>query len=167
MEIFRSNPAVCSEYSNHERCLRPSQPMGIMKFVPLFSTLGTSLLRKRRKASLISGRCCVPDISRQRANNPVDVFANLLVSKPDDVKDCLVLVELMMTLSPSTARCARRFSAMNQLKSNVRTRISQGSLVVLMRVRSSDVSTKKYYCGPAISHWILDAKAKRHTVKSD
>ena len=103
-------------------------------------------------------------LSRQKANNPVDVFANLLASKPDDVKDCLVLVDLMMTLSPSTAKCERSFSAMNQLKSNVRTRISQGSLVDLMRVRSSDVSTKEYCPGPAISHWILDAKTKRHIL---
>ena len=103
-------------------------------------------------------------LSRQKANNPVDVFANLLASKPDDVKDCLVLVDIMMTLSPSTAKCERSFSAMNQLKSNVRTRISQGSLVDLMRVRSSDVSTKEYCPGPAISHWILDAKTKRHIL---
>ena len=103
-------------------------------------------------------------LSRQRANNPVGVFANLLASKPDDVKDCLVLVDPMMTLSPSTDKCERSFSAMNQLKSNVRTRISQGSLVDLMTVRSSDVSTKEYCSGPAISHWILDAKTKRHIL---
>ena len=103
-------------------------------------------------------------LSRQKANNPVDVFANLLASKPDDVKDCLVLVDIMMTLSPSTAKCERSFSAMNQLKSNIRTRISQGSLVDLMRVRSSDVSTEEYCPGPAISHWILDAKTKRHIL---
>ena len=63
-------------------------------------------------------------LSTQKANSPVDVFANLLASKPDDVKDCLVLVDLM-TLSSSTAKCERSFSAMNQLKSNVRTRIPQ------------------------------------------
>ena len=74
------------------------------------------------------------------------------MAKPDDVKDCLVLLELMMPLSPSTAKCARSFSAMNQLKSNVGTLISQGRLADLMRVRSSDVSTKKYCCDPAISH---------------
>ena len=106
-------------------------------------------------------------LSRQKANNPVDVFANLLASKPNDVKDCLVLVDLMMTLSPSTAKCERSFSATNQLKSNVRTRISQERLVDLTRVCSSDVSTKEYCPGPAIFHWILDAKTKRHTVNSD
>ena len=134
--------------------------MGIMKFVPSFSTLGTSLLRRRRKTSLISGPCWVPD-SADKLNNPV------LASKPDDVKDCLVLVDLMMTLSPSTAKCQRSFSAMNQLKSNIRTLISQGILVDLMRVPSSDVSTKEYCSGPAISHWILDAKTKGRTVNSD
>ena len=100
-------------------------------------------------------------LSRQRANNPV------LASRPDDVKGCLVLVDLMMTLSQSTAKCERSFSAMNQLGSNVRTRISQGILVDLMRVPSSDISTKEYCSGPAISHWILDAKTTGRTVNSD
>ena len=103
-------------------------------------------------------------LSRQKANSPLDASANLLASKPDDVKDCLILLDLMMTLSPSTAKCERNFSAMNQLKSNVCTPISQGSLVDLMRVSSSDVSTKEYCPGPAISHWILDAKTKRHIL---
>lgn len=106
-------------------------------------------------------------LSRQRANNPVNIFSNLLTSRPDDVKDCLVLVDLMVTLFPSIAKCERSLSAMNQPKSNVRTRISPGSLVDLMRFRSSDVSTNEYCSGPAISHWILDAKTKRHTVNSD
>ena len=34
---------------------------GHNEIVPSFSTLGTSLLRKRRKVSLISDPCCVPD----------------------------------------------------------------------------------------------------------
>ena len=82
-------------------------------------------------------------LSRQRANNPVDVFLNLLASKPDDVKDW-------------------SFLAMNQPK-----RISQGRLVDVMRFRSSDVSTNEYCSGPAISHRILDAKTKRHIVNRD
>ena len=73
----------------------------------------------------------------------------------------------MMTLSQSTAKCERSFSAINQLKSNVRTRISQGILVDLMRVPSSDISTKEYCSGPAIFHWILDAKTTGRTVNSD
>ncbi|KAJ7363201.1 hypothetical protein OS493_011482 [Desmophyllum pertusum] len=104
-------------------------------------------------------------LSRQKANNSVEVFSNLLASRPDDVKDCLVLLDLMMTLSPSTAMCKRSFSTMNQLKSNVCKQILQRSLVDLMRVRSSDVSTKEYTSGPAITHWILDADEEAYIVK--
>lgn len=103
-------------------------------------------------------------LSRQKASNPVDVFSNLLASRPDDVKECIVLLDLMMTLSPSTAKCERSFSAMNQLKNSIRSRMSQGSLIDLMRVRSSDVSTKEFAPGPAISHWMLDGKQKRHIL---
>ena len=67
-------------------------------------------------------------LSRQRMNKLIDVFSNLLMSKPDDVKDCLILNDLLVTLSPSTAKCECGFSSMNQLKSNLRTSMGQDTL---------------------------------------
>ena len=58
---------------------------------------------------------------RQKAMSPNDVFSNLHASKPDVVKDCLILPELMLTSTPSTAKCEPGSSAMNYLKSNLRT----------------------------------------------
>ena len=108
----------------------------------LFQQFGYFLTEKEKESILDPWPMLRTRLSRQRANNPVDVFSNLLASKPDDVKDW-------------------NFSAMNQPK-----RISQGRLVDVMRFRSSDVSTNEYCSGPAISHWILDAKTKRHIVNS-
>ena len=44
-------------------------------------------------------------LARQKARSPNDAFPNLLASTPDDVKDSLILLDLMLTLSPSTAKC--------------------------------------------------------------
>lgn len=73
---------------------------------------------------------------RQKASNPNDVFSNLLTSRPDGIKDCVLLLDLMLTLSPSTAKCERGFSSMNQLKSNLRTTLAQNTLSDLTRMRS-------------------------------
>lgn len=58
-------------------------------------------------------------LARQKIHKTLDVFSNLLMSPPDDVKDCLVLIDLLVTLSLSTAKCERGFSTMNQLKNSV------------------------------------------------
>ena len=45
---------------------------------------------------------------RQKIINPNKAFTNLLVSRLDDVMDCLILLDLIFTLSPSTAKCERK-----------------------------------------------------------
>ena len=57
---------------------------------------------------------------RQKAISPNHVFSNLLALRPDDIKDCLILLGLMLTLSPSAAKCEQGFSKMNHLKCNLR-----------------------------------------------
>ena len=42
-------------------------------------------------------------------------------SRPNDVKDCLILLDLMLTSSPSTGKCEPGFSATNHLKCNLWT----------------------------------------------
>ena len=58
----------------------------------------------------------------------LDDFSNIL---PDDVKDCLVLIDLLITLSPSTAKCERGFSTMTQLKNSTRPLTNQDTLTAL------------------------------------
>ena len=57
---------------------------------------------------------------RQKAISPNHVFSNLLSLRPDDIKDCLILLGLMLTLSPSAAKCQQGFSTMNHFKCNLR-----------------------------------------------
>ena len=83
---------------------------------------------------------------RQKASNPNDVFSNLLTSRPDGIKDCVLLLDLVLTLSPSTAKCERGFSSINQLKSNLRTTLAQNTLSDLTRMHSSDCTIQTLPC---------------------
>ena len=92
----------------------------------------------------------------------LDVFSNILMSPPDDVKDCVVLIDLLITLSTSTAKCKRGFSTMNQLKNWMRTLMNQDTLMALMRVWSSNLNVTNFCATPAIQPWMSGAKTKRH-----
>ena len=96
---------------------------------------------------------------------PLDVYANLLSSRPDSLKHILVLVELMLSLSPSTAKCERCFSAMNRIKTNLKTRMEQRTLSDLLRIKGMDCEINDFDPNPAIEAWLLGAKTKRHAMK--
>ena len=93
-----------------------------------------------------------------------------LTSLPQDLmtprtKDRLILLDLMLTSTPSTAKCQPGFTAMNHLKCNLRTTLGQNTLSDLMQMRSSDHAIKAYRPNSAISNWFSGAKTKRHMVK--
>ena len=91
----------------------------------------------------------------------LDVFSNILMSPPDDVKDCLVLIDLLITLSLSTAKCERGFSTMNQLKNSTRTLMNQDTLTALMKVQSSNLDVTNFCATSAIQRWMSGVKTKR------
>ena len=94
-------------------------------------------------------------LSCQRAVKPLELYASLLISKPDSIKNVLVLVEIMTVLSPCTASCERSFSAMNRIKTSLKTTMQQGTLQDLMTVSSSSEDIKSFDPKPAISNWFL------------
>ena len=102
---------------------------------------------------------------RQKAISPNDVFSNLLASRPDGFKDPLTLLDLMLTSTPSRAKCEPGFSAMNHLKCNLRTTRGQNTLLDLMQMHSSDHAMTAYRPNSATSNWFCGAKTKRHMVK--
>ena len=91
---------------------------------------------------------------RQKAISPNDVFSNLLASRTHDAKDCLILLDLMLTSAPSTAKCEPGFSATNHLKCDLRT-----SCQMQMHIRPCNEGLKT-----KLSHWFSGAKTKRHTL---
>ena len=96
---------------------------------------------------------------RQKAISPNDVFSNLLASRTHDTKDCLVLLDLMLTSTPSTAKCEPGFSATKHFKCNLRTALGQNTLSdanALFRPCNEGLKTK-------LSHWFSGAKTKRQS----
>lgn len=64
----------------------------------------------------------------------LQVYGDLLREHPARFQNILVLVDLMLTLSPSTAECERQFSSMKRIKTALRNRLSNESLQALMKI---------------------------------
>ncbi|KAG1670861.1 Proliferating cell nuclear antigen [Nymphon striatum] len=62
----------------------------------------------------------------------------------DSLTAILPIINVMLTISPSTAQCERGFSAMNGLKTQYRTSLNQNSLSHLMRVKVDGPSVKDF-----------------------
>ena len=102
---------------------------------------------------------------RQIAISPNDVFSTPLASRPDDIKGCLISLDLILTSTPSTAKCKPGFSAMNHLKCNLQTILGQNTLSDFMQMHSSHHAMKAYRPNSAISNWFSGAQTKRQILK--
>ncbi len=96
---------------------------------------------------------------------PVEVYQNLLAAQPEELQAILLLVELALTLSPSTAGVERGFSAMKQIKSSKRSRMNASTLSDLMRVGASTTDVKSFNPARAISHWVTAAPRGRKILQ--
>ena len=103
-------------------------------------------------------------LATQRALKPSDVYASLLARNQNDLNNVLVLVKLTITISPTTATCERSFSAMNRLKTVLKTRMQQGTLSNLLRVKDQGTVLKEFDPDSAIDQWLLKANTKRHIL---
>ena len=88
---------------------------------------------------------------------------SIIPRKPDDLRNILVLVKLMI-ISPTTATCERSFSAMNRLKTVLKTRMQQGTLSNLLRVKDTGLVLKEFDPDSAIDLSLLKAKTKCHIL---
>lgn len=71
------------------------------------------------------------------------------------------VIEVMMTLSPSTASCERGFSIQNILKTDKRTRLTQNNLRnQLLMTEGPPVS--EFIAEEYISKWLLSTSKGRH-----
>ena len=93
-------------------------------------------------------------ISKQRQSHHLDVYPSLLQRKDESLKHICVLVDLLLTISPSTASCERLFSSMNLVKNPSRTRITQDNLQHQMRIVVNGEPFESYDPQPAVEHWL-------------
>ena len=81
----------------------------------------------------------------QRASKLQELlYSSLLANKTDNLKSILSIVEVMTVLSVSTAACERSFSAMNRIKTNLRTYMRQETLQDLLVISTTKDSMMSF-----------------------
>lgn len=73
----------------------------------------------------------------------------------------LLLIELLLTMSPSSAEAERGFSQLKLVKTNTRNRILQKNLNSCLAVRLLSKDISDYVPGPAVQHWTQQATCRR------
>ena len=66
---------------------------------------------------------------------------HLMTTLPLDVKHCIILLNLRMTLSSSTAKCEWGLSLMNHIKSSAQTLMGLETLTTVMKIHSKSCSS--------------------------
>ena len=100
-------------------------------------------------------------VSKQRTSDPIDVYGNLLALPPKGIRHFLPLLEIMMTLSMSTAIVERGFSHMNIVKSATHTSLGNNSMNDLLEIKINGPSLSNFKADEAIIHWLDKANGKR------
>ena len=93
-------------------------------------------------------------VSKQRTSDPIDVYWNLLAIPPKGIRHFLPLLEIMMTLSMSTAIVERGFSHMNIVKSATHTSLGNNSMNDLLEIKINGPSLSNFKADEAIIHWL-------------
>ena len=78
--------------------------------------------------------------------SPTEIFETTIKTPTLKLEmgNILILVEIMMVISVSTASCERNFSHMNNEKTSLRTKLSNSKLNDILRVNLSGISLKKF-----------------------
>ena len=67
-------------------------------------------------------------VSMQRKYHPLAVYSSILQRQEESLMHISTLLNLLLTVSPSTTSCERVFSQMNLIKTSLRTRLTQENL---------------------------------------
>ena len=103
-------------------------------------------------------------LATQRALKPSDVYVSLLACNQRDLNNILALVKFMITIPTTTAICERSSSAMNRLKTVLKTRMQQGTLTNLSRVKDQGTVLKEFDPDSAIDQCLFKAKTECHIL---
>ena len=89
-------------------------------------------------------------------------FRDLLVRPPASMVHFLPLVEIMLTISMSTAIVERLFSHMNNIKDSTRTLLGNTNLNNLLEVEVNGPSLEAFKAEEPILHWLEICTGTRH-----
>ena len=92
-----------------------------------------------------------------RADKIIDVYVDMLKENDAVITGMLLLLQIMMTVSSSTAACEHGFSCMNRQMSKLRTHLSHKSLDDIMRINIDGDSMKNFKPRRHVMNWIEKA----------
>ena len=98
-------------------------------------------------------------VSRMRTSDLKKVYRDLLIQPPVAMKNFLPLVEIMLTLSMSTARVETGFSHMNVIKGSDRSQLRNDSLNNCMELKINGPSLEEFTADAAIVHWLKNSNS--------
>ena len=90
------------------------------------------------------------------------IYSQLLATRPSKFKNILTLVEIMFSISCSTAKAERSFSAMNLIKTPNRCSLHEDTLQHLLRVYIEGPPLAGFNPDPAIDKWLTCGPGSRH-----
>ena len=97
-----------------------------------------------------------------RTSDPKAVFKDLLIRPPSSMIHFLPLVEIMLTISMSTAIVERVFSHMNNIKDSTRTLLGNENLNNLLEIKINGPSLAAFKPEESILHWYDTSTGTRH-----
>ncbi|XP_070550348.1 zinc finger protein 862-like [Ptychodera flava] len=97
-----------------------------------------------------------------RSNDLLDVYSGLLRLKPNTMLHILKVIEFVLTISPSTASCERGFSNMNNVKTSLRTSLTQQALADQLHIVCEGPSLADFNADKAVNHWLTCGTGERH-----
>lgn len=78
------------------------------------------------------------------------------------IKSILPIINIMLSISPTTAECERGFSTMNMIKTQGRTSMSQSTLQSLVRINVDGPKMENFSATKSIVHWMDCTPGTRH-----
>ena len=95
-------------------------------------------------------------------NDKLYVYTDLLKEDDPDVSGMFPLLQIMMTISGSTAACERGFSSMNRQKTSLRTTMTHATLDDIMRLCVDGGAVSAFDPVPHYKSWLASAEGRRH-----
>ncbi|XP_063609950.1 zinc finger protein 862-like [Penaeus indicus] len=101
-------------------------------------------------------------VSKMRTSTQLEVFADMLLSKPTKFINILHIVEIMMAISVSTAGVERGFSNMNIEKNSKRTQMNQNTLNAVMEININGPPLSEFNPLTSVEFWLQSGPGQRH-----
>lgn len=99
----------------------------------------------------------------QSGTDVVDVFSNILLINPPNLKNIITLIKLMLTISVSTAVVERGFSSLNRIKTSLRSTMTQECLKNHLMVSINTPSVRNFEATEdVLNTWMESGKGTRH-----